>query len=207
MMSGSWQRVGPWTLRTVSGAVFAVLGAGLAVLLGYAVVALGWPGTLGLVGWAVLGLWIAYWWRTLLSGVFLGEDSIRVRGVAVTRTFPAADVIEVRSRSRRIATDGAPLKVREVCLDLYTGRTVSTPILGDKPEGGGIFRHNVLSAPIYDMIVDRLREHVANAEPPLDEEDPPEPPQIPEPRRKPSRGAERTPPPGIIEWTRRGWPS
>jgi Bacterial PH domain len=202
-----WDRVGPWTLRTVSGAACTVLGGVSAVLLGYAVLALDWPLLLGLAGWVVLGLWIAVSWRTLLTGVYLAEDRIRVRSVARTRTFPAADVIEVRTRSRRIATDGAPIKVREVCLDLYTGRTVNTPIHGDKPEGGGIARYNVLSAPIYDMIVDRLREHVANAEPPLDEEDPPEPPQIPEPRRKPSRGAERTPPPGIIEWTRRGWPS
>ncbi|OLF12459.1 hypothetical protein [Actinophytocola xanthii] len=203
-MSGRWRRLGPWTPRTAAGATFALLGLGLTGLLWYAVLARGWPVVLGFVGSGPLALWVGYWWRRHLVGVFLSEDGrIRVRTTPRTRTFHAGEVVEVRTRARGLGSGTAGIRVRELCLDLRGGRSVSTLIHGDARQGRGHLRRGVLSAAVFDMVVDRLERFVEAAEPlpePAAPPEPTEPPPTEEPPRRPPGRGRREPPPGIIEW-------
>jgi hypothetical protein len=203
-VSGRWHRLGPWTPRTVAGAAFALLGLVLAGLLWFAVLTRDWPVVLGLVGSGLLAVWVGYWWRRHLVGVFLSDDDrIRVRTTPWTRTFPAADVVEVRARARGLGSGQAVIRVRELCLDLRGGRSVSTLVHGDARQGRGHLRRNVLSAAVFDMLVDQLERFVEVAEPPQPAESPlpEESTEAPPPRtRRSGRKSDREPPPGIIEW-------
>jgi hypothetical protein len=103
--------------------------------------------------------------RVLMLGVQVNDWGVRVRRVAGTDTFAWSSVLAVRQMKIVLGTidnSGDLLDARQVCFDLADGRTIDTPIHGQRRDGSRSWRTPaVLPIDRFERVLAELRHAAA----------------------------------------------
>lgn len=109
---------------------------------------------------ALGGVFVAFTWRLIITGVYVSDGGVRVQGPLRTLSFGWSSVLSVRSQkiTRSVSDPVQFVTARQVCIDLVDGQTVELPIQGAMHGAGRPWRMvDVLSEAEFDRLVAELR--------------------------------------------------